>query len=189
MPTLKKKKFRAAHRSFDQALAIAKKNNFMDRKPSVLAAILTGKADTYGTAAVAKGLYHENVPKAVDFFWQAHRITKKVSTLGAIAQLHAAAGNYKEQANVSQQILDLLIAHPQKAMQFGPKPIPGRPQDAKQVRNEVASLLRLLLSDLMISLRGMGKADLAASYFWKMKDVFPRYITWKNTYQTPSDYV
>ena len=45
---------RAAHRSFDKALAIAKKNNFMHRKPLVLADIVVGKATTYANIRAAE---------------------------------------------------------------------------------------------------------------------------------------
>ena len=107
---------RAAVRSFDKALAIAKKNNFIDRKPLVLADILTGKADTYGSAAVSKGRYHEYAPTAIDLYWQAYRINKELQGLERIAGLHMLLGNWKEQADASQQILDTWIAHPQKVM-------------------------------------------------------------------------
>ena len=177
---LKKRRIRAAHRSFDKALEIAKKNDFVNRKPLVLADILTGKADAYGTAAIIKGLYHDNAPKAIDFFWQAYRINKEMYVLNGIAQLYSNLGNYKEHAKVSQQILDILLAHPQKV---------SRLTQGNGDAEVVSGTLRPLLSNCMISLRKIGNADLAATYFWKMKHVFPQHITWKETYQTPTDYI
>ena len=188
---LKKKKFRAAHRSYDKALEIAKKNDFMNRMPLFMADLLFHKAEAYGFDALTypeKKGYHDKTLKSVDLFWQAHRINNDFKALKNIAELHAAAGNHEEQAKVGQQVFDVLLAHPQKVKVFGPAD--KTKFDDEEYTGLVQGALCPMLSQFMINQRNvLGNADLAAFYFWKMKQLFPQYITWKDTYQLPITYM
>ena len=186
---LLREEFEQAHEFLDQALAIAEKHDFLHRRKATLESILANKASAVGNEAIKTGRA-EQIPIAVEYYWQAYNISspKSLRTLANIATLYAAAGSLADQTKVSRQLLNELISDPRKVKQLeGPQS--RRPEDLEKARLVATDVMRRTLSEFMISARRLGDANLAADYFYKMKELYPEQIPWKDTYQTTTNYI